>query len=370
MDFFKTKRLMKDLIAIIILALIVSCTRTPKQQIDFAEEIHNYFSSKFKSDGPGASVLIVRKDEVVFSASYGLEDLETKEPINSKTLFNLGSISKPFVAYGILILRDEGRLSLDDPLSKYFSDFKNKEIADNVLIRHLLTHTSGLPDIRKVREEHEFYLVAKDEENWTPIMQADSLLFEPGSEYEYSNPAFNALALIIEQVSGIKWQDFIAEKIFRPAGMQFSTITDGLHPESGVAHAYEMQDGKWTELDYGEEPTFAAAGNGGVWSSIDELVLFEQAIKQALFVSTETVAESRQLQISENWKGSEPPFIGWSWFIETTTDGLQTIGHTGTQGGFYAHYMIIPEKQILYIVLANRAYPREESFQKIMELLR
>jgi len=344
------------------LLLLLSCNPSKEEAGNFADNMDSYFSSIFNADEPGAAILILQHDEIIFSGYYGLADIETKEPIHSKTLFNLGSISKPFVAYGILMLRDEGRLSLDDPLSKYFSEFKNKDIAEKILIKHLLTHTSGLPDIRKVSEEHDFYLVAKDAENWAPIMQADSLLFEPGSQYEYSNPAFNALALIIEQVSGIKWQDFIAERIFKPAGMLLSTITDGPHPESGVAHAYEMQDGQWAELDYGEEPTFAAAGNGGVWSSVTELVLFEKALQQVLFVSEETIAESRKLQVPANWSGSEPPFIGWSWFIEKTASSLSTIGHTGTQGGFFCHYVYIPNLNVLYLVLANREYPREESF--------
>jgi CubicO group peptidase (beta-lactamase class C family) len=352
-----------------LLLLLISCNPGKQEANNFGNNVDRYFASIFNADEPGAAILILQNDEVIFSGYYGLADLETKEPITSKTLFNLGSISKPFVAYGILMLRDEGRLSLDDPLSKYFSEFKNKDIAEKVLIKHLLTHTSGLPDIRKVSEEHEFYLVAKDAENWAPVMQADTLLFEPGSQYEYSNPAFNALALIIEQVSGIKWQDFIAERIFKPAGMQLSTITDGPHPESGVAHAYDMRDGKWTELDYGEEPTFAAAGNGGVWSSVRELVLFEKALQQALFASEETIADSRKLQVPSNWNSSEPPFIGWSWFIEKTADGLPIIGHTGTQGGFFCHYVHIPELNILYLVLANREYPRDASFAFVADLI-
>jgi CubicO group peptidase (beta-lactamase class C family) len=355
---------------IILLAFgFFACNSNKKSDPDFNSEAEQYFSSIFNHDEPGAAVLVLKNDQEIFSGYYGLSDLQTLEKIDASTLFNLGSISKPFVAYGILILRDEGKLSLDDPISKYFSDFKHPAIADKVQIKHLLTHTSGLPDIRKVQEEFEFYLYAKDAENWAPIMQADELLFEPGEQYEYSNPAFNALALIIEQVSEMKWQDFISERIFKPAAMQSSTITDGAHPESGVAHGYEFKAGAWHELDYGEEPTFPAAGNGGVWSSVKELQLFERAIQQALFINIESKKESRSLQVPENWKSPDSPFIAWSWFVEKTHSGLQTIGHTGTQGGFFCHYVFIPEKQILYLVLANREYPREESFYKILELL-
>jgi CubicO group peptidase (beta-lactamase class C family) len=351
----------------ILFMLVLACTS--KNTTDLEVELDTYFSTIFTEGEPGASVVLLKNGEVSFSKNYGLADLDTKDPISSKTLFNLGSVSKTFVAYGILMLRDQGELSLEDPLSKYFPDFKNKAIAEKVTIRHLLTHTSGLPDKRKVKEDSVFYLTAKDEENWAPIMQTDSLLFEPGENYEYSNPAFNALALIIEKVSGSVWQEFIVEHIFKPSGMLTSTITNGPYPQSGVSHGYVKGDNQWIEKDYGEEPTFAAAGNGGVWSSIEELLLYAQAMERATFLSEETIAESKRIVTPSNWKGITQPFIGLSWFIEHTDDGVKMVSHTGTQGGFYCHYVSFPEEKILYIVLANREYPREDGLSKIMEVM-
>jgi CubicO group peptidase (beta-lactamase class C family) len=314
------------------------------------------FSSQIKEDGPGASILIMKGDSVVFSKSYGLADLGTKEQITNKTLFNLGSISKTFVMNSILMLRDEGKLSLEDSLIKYFPEFKNKEIAQKVKIRHLLTHTSGLPDNRPVAGQREFYLTANDAQNWQPVTQADSLVFEPGSKYEYSNPAFNGLALIIEKVSGQKWQDFVAERIFKPAGMTTSTITDGPHPESGVSHGYVMENGNWSELDYGEEPTFCAAGNGGVWSSTEELLKYQRALENAVFLDAASIKESQ----------TEKSFgIGWSWFVDQKN---KTVGHTGTQGGFYCDYVTIPEKKIVYLMLANFPIDRDLLNKEVLEL--
>jgi CubicO group peptidase (beta-lactamase class C family) len=316
------------------------------------------FSSQIKEDGPGASVLITKGDSVIFSKSYGLADLTTKEPITSKTLFNLGSISKTFVMNGILILRNEGKLSLDDSLIKYFPEFKNKDIARKVKIKHLLTHSSGLPDNRPVSEQREFYLTADDAQNWYPITQADSLSFEPGTRYEYSNPAFNGLALIIEKVSGQKWQDFIADRIFKPAGMSTSTITDGPHPQHGVSHGYVFENEKWNELDYGEEPTFCAAGNGGVWSSTEELLKYQRALENATFLSAGSIKESQ----------TEKSFgIGWSWFVDPKN---KTVGHTGTQGGFYCDYVTIPDKKIFYVMLANFPIDRDLLHAKVLEYLK
>jgi len=324
-------------------------------------KLDQLFSSQIKKDGPGASILIMKGDSIIFSKSYGFADLKTKDPITSKTLFNLGSISKTFVMNAILMLRDDGKLSLEDSLIKYFPEFKNKDIARKVKIKHLLTHTSGLPDIRPVSEQREFYLLANDAQNWQPVTQADSLVFEPGSRYEYSNPAFNALALIIEKVSGQKWQSFVAERIFKPAGMPTSTITDGPHPQSGVSHGYVFENGKWTELDFGEEPTFCAAGNGGVWSSAEELLKYQKALENATFSNAATIKESQE----------EKAFnIGWSWFIGKTDDGLKTVGHTGTQGGFYCDYVTIPEKKIFYVMLSNFPIDRDLLSKEVLRWLR
>src|SRR5690606_2624767 len=143
----------------------------------------------FTPEEPGGTVFIQQGDKTLYAKSFGLTDLDKKTVYTSSTSQNLGSISKTFVSYGILLLQNEGKLSIEDPIIKYFPDFKNKEIAEKVTIKHLLTHTSGLPDLRKTEAERDFYLTAKDAENWAPVMEADTLKFEPGSNYEYSNPA-------------------------------------------------------------------------------------------------------------------------------------------------------------------------------------
>ena len=158
------------------------------------------FQSYFKSGEPGGAVLIVKNNIVIYEKGFGIADIHTKEAITPQTLFNVGSISKTFVAYGILSLAKENKLALDDELYKYFPDFKNKTIAKKVKLYNLLTHTSGIPDNRPIEEQHDFYLTAKDAENFAPLKQTDSLQFEPGTHYKYSNPAFNGLALIIEKL--------------------------------------------------------------------------------------------------------------------------------------------------------------------------
>jgi len=356
---------MKTLCPLIIIFSLCSC-----QQENFENSMDSFFSQAFHANEPGGAVLIMKGDRIVFSNGYGLADIQTKEKITPQTLFNTGSISKTFVSYTILSLALENKLSLDDSLTQYFSDFKNPSISNAVRIHHLLTHTSGLPDNRRSLLDSVFLLTAKDEENFGPIKQNDSLLFEPGSRYEYSNPAFNGLALIIEKVTGKKWQEVVKEKILNPAGMVNTVITDGPFPESGVSHAYLKTHQGFTEKDYGEEPTFAAAGNGGVWSSTEELAKYELAIRKGVFLNPGIINESRTVHEYANWEGNEKPFIGYSWFINKTEDSAKIIYHTGTQGGFYGDFVSIPEKGITYIMLCNVPTPQEDKRNVVLSLLK
>ncbi|TXH28411.1 MAG: class A beta-lactamase-related serine hydrolase [Cyclobacteriaceae bacterium] len=355
---------MRKLLAVCLVVLL-GCSHPPT----FEKEIDTIFSY-LNGNTPGGAVLILKNDSVVFSHAYGLADLPSKEKITTKTLFNTGSISKTFVAYVILELAHEGKLSLNDSIARYFPDFKNPQLAQKVRVHHLLTHTSGLPDNRRQHLDSVFLLTAKDQENFNPIKLADSLQFEPGTRYEYSNPAFNGLALIIEQVTGNKWQDEVKNRIFIPAGMQTSTITDGPYPTSGVAHAYLKTATGFIEKDYGEEPTFAAAGNGGVWSSVEELALYEKALRDTKILNADIINTSRTIRNYPHWQDTVPPFIGASWFIGQTDEGYKMIYHTGTQGGFYGDYVSIPEKGIVYVMLCNIPTPQEKKRSAVLSILK
>jgi CubicO group peptidase (beta-lactamase class C family) len=318
------------------------------------------FAKVFAADGPGGSVFIQQAGTVLYQQSFGLADLKTKEKFSSATVANLGSISKTFVAYGILLLQQRGKLSVDDKLLKYFPDFSNKEIAKKITIRHLMSHTSGLPDSRKTDTDSIFYLTAKDAENFEPLKATDQLEFDPGSHWKYSNPAYNGLALIIEKITHQKWQDFIRENIFVPAQMTQSKITDGAYPEIGVAHGYRKINGRFEEYDYGEYPTFCAAGNGGVWSSIDDLRKYAEAIKTCAFIDCDIIAKTKKVWKPANWSAPEPMLHTTVWF---THHGLlpyyasagddEVVEHTGDQGGFKAHLIWIPKKDMIIIWITN-----------------
>jgi CubicO group peptidase (beta-lactamase class C family) len=346
--------------------------------VDLESQLNELFENEFSKDKPGGSILIKKGNEIAFLKNYGLADIVTKEKITENTIFNTGSISKTFVSNGILLLNERDSLSLDDNLSKYFNDFDNKKLSEKVTIKHMLSHTSGLPDNRKVRDNYDFYLTAKDKGNFEPLKHADSLNFEPGTKFQYSNPSYNGLALIIEQLANEPWQQFIEKNIFIPSGMKYSKITNGSYPGSGVAHGYDnyyqegdsIYHGAYYENDYGEVPTFAAAGNGGIWSSVLDLAKYEEAIQKNIFLSKEMINESRTAYHPKNWSDISNPSTGYSWFTSKqhlfrsqNNFEVDFVYHTGSQGGFRSFYITIPEKEILFVGLFNRPL---KDFRKLL----
>ena len=348
--------------------LLSGCSPEKASTTDPPLILDNYFSEACPANEPGLAILVIKDGEILLEKGYGVADLQTMEPITPNTSFNTGSISKTFVMNGILMLEQEGKLSIDDPLDKYFSEFKNPEIAKTVRIYHLLNHSSGLIDSRKVSEDSIFYLTAKDYENFAPVMANETTGFEPGSQFEYSNPAYNALALIIGKVTGKRWQDYIIDNIFQPSGLDNSKITDGPYPETSVAHAYVHNGQGFVEDDYGEEPTFPAAGNGGVWSSVRDLYKYEQALQNAAFLPAEVIAKSRTPFQPENWTAAQPSSIGYSWFTGTYR-GENIIYHTGDQGGFVADYVWVPSRKIFYTILCNTRKPTSEYREQVLSVV-
>jgi len=336
------------------------------QQKEIKSELQELFGPEFDALEPGGAIIVKKGNRIVYQQNFGLANLETKEKITENTIFNTGSISKTFVSNGILILQERGALSIENNISEYFDDFDHPEIWGQTKIKHLLSHNSGLPDLRKVSKNETFYLTAKDAGNFEPIKQAEKLNFLSGEKFEYSNPAFNGLALIIEKLTKEKWQKFIKENIFDTSNMLNSKITDGAYPQNEVAHGYELVNNKYVESDYGEVPTFAAAGNGGVWSTVLDLTKYEKAIQENKFLNQASIDRSRSIYKPTNWKSSIQPKIGYGWFITTKEQSryqMDMISHTGSQGGFSSFYYYFPSKDLLFVGLFNR--PLGTTWEKV-----
>lgn len=336
--------------------LVLGMSGCSNPSASFLKELDAYCRSHYSATEPGVALLVAQPGKkLLFAKGYGLADLKTRAPITPRTLFNLGSVTKTMVGLGILRLAQEQKLSLEDPLLKYFPQFQHPEIVEAIQLKHLLSHTSGLPDNRPVARDSIFYLTANDAENFAPLLATDSLHFAPGSQYEYSNPAFNGLALILEKVSGKKWQQYLQEILFEPAGMRESVFTDSAFPDQGVAHGYQYAQNSWQEYDYGEYPTFCASGNGGAWSSAEELLRYEEAIEQHRLLNPDYTRLARSIFQPANWSGPNGPQTGFDWFVRPLC-GWNSIGHTGDQGGFRADYVYFPEQNIFCVCLSNGSH--------------
>lgn len=325
------------------------------QHTPLVRMLDSIVNSRFRNSEPGGSIQIRKEGRIIYARSFGVADLKSGRKFNNRTLANVGSITKTFVAYTILDLANKKRLSLNDKLVDYFPSFKNQELASKVTIWSLLSHTSGLPDLRQTESDSVYYLTARDAENFAPLYDADSLNFEPGANFEYSNPAYNGLALIIEKVTGRKWQEVVTETIFKPAGMKQSLITDGAFPSEGVSHGYRYYRDGWDEYDYGEYPTFAAAGNGGAWCSVTELSNYVDALRGYKILNKEIIDSSFTAPLTKAWKQRKPPVHGCCWFAyQPNLQGqYELVEHAGFQGGFRSHVLMYRAEQLDVIWIAN-----------------
>ena len=329
----------------------------------------------FHQNEPGAALLVMIGDKVVFDRGYGFADMDTKQPIDGDTFFNIASVSKQFTAVAILQLASEGRLSLDDTASKYFPEFQ-ADFWQKITLRHLLSHSSGIPDARNYPREIKIY---GDEALSTEYMLTlDHLNFEPGTAYEYINPTFVLLGYVVEKVSSQPFTDYVEEHIFKPAGMAQTLYFDRDRQDliPNMAHGYAFVDEiprRWAEYDFGEETFFATRADGGIYTSTHEFARWERALRSDSVLSQEYLQEAwtPQIEVSgspwSDYQNRPNTYYGYGWFIEPATDSTnKVIYHTGDNGGFQILAARYPVSNALVLIFANRAdWDRYALMQKI-----
>jgi CubicO group peptidase (beta-lactamase class C family) len=293
----------------------------------------------YSGDVPGASVLVVRQGRVVFQKSYGMANLEPRIAATPDTNYRLASVTKQFTAAAILILAERGKLSLDDPITKYLA---LPPYANAITIRHLLSHTSGLlayEDLiaagatRQLKDADVLDLLAKESTTY----------FAPGTHYRYSNTGYAFLALIVERVSGQRFAEFLHENIFKPAGMNATlAFEEGISTVQRRAYGYSRVNGGWQLTD--QSLTSAVLGDGGIYTSIDDLVhwigwLDSGRFDQALVPATAT--DDPAVRYGYGWRISEH-------------GGHRLVSHSGETMGFRNAIVRFPEQHLAVVVLTNR----------------
>lgn len=368
--------------------MIVACTGSNDKQVVAMQELDSLMTNNFPADEPGATLLILKGDEIIFDKGYGLADLEKNTKIDGNTFFNIASVSKQFSATAIMKLAEEGKISLDDNVKKYFPHFK-ADFFNKITLRHLLSHTSGIQDERP-RTDMNFVLYCTDVDSYAYMENINKLAFEPGSNYEYMNPTYQLFYTIIEQVSGKTFEEYMRENIFTPAGMENAVYFSSDKTIPNMAHGYipnEVSDessnadsdrsaeatalakkqqenakaiGNFKEYDYGEETFFASKADGGIYTSTHEFAMWEKALRNNTIISESMrkEAHSPKIKITGSPYSSyqNRPFTsyGYGWFIDENPNAPQKIYHTGDNGGFQIYAGRYTQDNVLVLIFANR----------------
>jgi CubicO group peptidase (beta-lactamase class C family) len=307
--------------------------------------------SAYTGDVPGASVLVMRDGRILHRASYGLADLEAHKAATPQTNFRLASVSKQFTAAAIAILAKSGALSYDDPITRFLPSLP--AYAQRITIKQVLTHSSGLPDYEDLIPKEQTEQVS-DFDVLHLIEKTDHTVFEPGSKYQYSNTGYVFLGLIVAKVSGMSFPAFLKREIFEPLGMHDTlAYVRGEAVVSQRAYGYTHKDGAWTRRD--QSVTSATLGDGGIYSSIDDLRKWDASLSNAK--PEYTVASD---------EGDNR--YGYGWF-HGQHHGHRTQWHTGSTTSFRNVIVRFPDERLTVIVLTNRDEPSPQDLAlKVAEL--
>jgi CubicO group peptidase (beta-lactamase class C family) len=333
-------------------SLLLLCSVAPwgcaKAPAEPGVAVDRLLSSHDTETAPGAAVIVIRDGIVLKKGGYGMADLERGVPIDTDTAFRLASVSKQFTAMAIMMLAEEGRLAYDDPVARFLPELSR--FGDHLSIRHLLTHTGGLPDyydvmvgisgVERPRTRHALAVLSV----W------GEPLFSPGERYEYSNPGYEVLALIVERASGRTYAEFLEGRIFAPLGMASSVVFDERSPRIAKRAYGYRKEGDGFVLD-DDHPLNYVLGSDGIYSTVEDLYRWDQALYGERLVSGETLAEAfHPVRLNG---GEEYPY-GFGWSLESHL-GRRRVSHGGAWVGFRTFIARYVDDRFSVMVLSNRA---------------
>ena len=304
---------------------------------------------KLLPEAPGACVLAVDRGQVVFKHAYGLGDVENDTPCTPATNFRMASVSKQFTAFAVMLLVDRGKIDLDDTLDKYFPGFP--EWGRKITVRHLLTHTSGLPDYENLIPDGTT-LQLDDLDAIHLLMDAKKPLFAPGEKWQYSNSGFTLLGMIVEIAADVPFHEFVRKEMFEPLGMTHSLLYQrGLNEVSHRAFGHERKNEKWVRAD--QSLTSAIRGDGVVYTSLDDYLKWLAGLDQRKLLTPESYAAIFTPHEKTDRDGAH---YGYGWFIDTYRDENR-IYHNGDTRGFRLTVQTFPDRRAAVVVQLNAAIP-------------
>lgn len=333
-----------------------------------AQSADDLLAKNFGKDEPGAALLVRRAGKNIDVRTVGVRDLRSRAAIDSKTNFRLASVTKQFTAAAIMLLVKDGKLRYQTRLTEIFPDFP--AYGHEVTIGHLLNHTSGLPDYEELMDHAGKQWTAEDQisdaEVFDLLKKAPGLRFSPGTKWSYSNSGYVLLGVIVGKVSGKPFDEFLTERIFGPLGMT-NTIAyvKGKNTVTSRAFGHVKDDGKLVERD--QSSTSATLGDGGVYSNLDDLVRWDDALRNhKLLSAAEMQPALTPVRLNDgsvpHWDSGpgdtdplqgKPVQYGFGWFLNPYK-GHARMWHYGDTTGFQTAIQRFPQDEITIILLCNR----------------
>lgn len=336
------KKKYTQLLLVVTILLFNNTQSSTAQSLE--KQIDALFQKEYKVGEPGAVVLIAKNGKAIYRKAFGMANLELSIPMKPENVLELGSITKQFTAVSILMLMEQGKLSLEDPLSTFIPDYPNGE---KITVHHLLNHTSG---IKSMTDMPNFLSLARKDMTLNELIDVfknEPVTFAPGEEYAYNNSAYILLGAIIETTSKMSYEDFIEKNIFAKLGMKNSYYGSKGEIIPNRASGYKSINNKFENADYLSMTIPYAAGS--LMSCVDDMLVWSEAIHHNKLISE----KSKQLAFSPNkTNNGEVIYYGYGWGINEI-DNIQTLEHSGGIFGYTTFGLYVPKENLYVIVLTN-----------------
>ncbi len=330
----------------LVLALAMNLYACGQQDKSKLERKLNSYLNQLEENGFNGSVLIASQGTPLVVRGLGYADTEAGIKNTATTVFDIGSITKQFTGAAILKLEMQGKLSVDDAISKYL---KIPTHRNDISIHHLLTHSSGLP--AAIGDDYEWI----SEDNFIRQAMTTKRLFEPGEAYEYSNVGYTLLAMIIEKVSGVSYEAYLFKNLWKPAGMYKTGYQVPDYSSGEIAVGYRNNNRWGTPVEKWDRrgPTWHLKGNGGILSTVEDMYKWHQALLENDILSDKAKAKYYKKHIKEYEDGNS--YYGYGWAVFPTSRNTELIAHNGGNGIFFADFWRYLTENITLIIMTNSA---------------
>lgn len=322
--------------------VIAAQSLTPKQ---LTSEYDKILSEQFKPGETGCAALVAKNGQVIYRKAFGMADLELNVPMQPEMVFRIGSITKQFTAIAILQLMEQGKLSLQDEITKFIPDYPMN--GHSITIEHLLTHTSGIKSYTDVPEFQKYMRTDMKPEEVIDLIKSNPMEFAPGTKWKYNNSGFFLLGYIIEKVSGQTYQEYLQENFFTPLGMTSSCYGDDSKIIKLRASGYQPGSEGPVNADYMSMYLPYAAGS--VMSTVDDLYKWHRAVHSYMLVEKETLEMAHTPYRLSDGKSTG---YGYGWFL-SHLQGSPTIEHGGGINGYLTNSVYLPDEDVFVALFSN-----------------